>query len=156
MLCVHIVTLIYANPCKYFVRRFADDVRTLLLLLSTSIHYARTLFDRSYLVDHSLVLCWSKVISGGDVLWDGLPIYKHCLFVDHTTYSYATLVTSDVYCITGGWITQRENTNFMMKLGSCLFNRFNLLFAQIRNLLRVQKLLNPSHLCWSATLNISH
>jgi len=46
VLCVHIVTLIYANLYKYFVRRFADDVRTLLLLLSTPIHYPRTLFDQ--------------------------------------------------------------------------------------------------------------
>ena len=46
--------------------------------------------------------------------------------------------------------------NPLMKLRSCLFNHLNHLFSQIGNMLRVLKLLNPWHLCWSATLNVNH
>jgi len=39
------------------------------------------------------------------------------------------------------------HVNPLMKLGSCLFNRLNILFGQVWNMLRVQKLLDPGHLC---------
>ena len=42
-----------------------------------------------------------------------------------------------------------------LKLRSCFFNRPNLLFAQIGNMLRVLKLLNPCHLGWSAALDVN-
>jgi len=53
VLCVHIVTLIYVNPCKYFVEHFADACQN--FVLSTLIYYPRTLFDRSYLGDRYFI-----------------------------------------------------------------------------------------------------
>ena len=48
------------------------------------------------------------------------------------------------------------HVNPLMKLGSCLFNRLNILFGQVWNMLRVQKLLDPGHFCRSAALHLNH
>jgi len=86
---------------------------TLLLLYCVNVD---PLFQVHSLIRPLLVPCWSFIgigsISGVIIMWHGLPIYGHCLFVDliddpifdSQLASRAVLVTSNTHCVTTGLV----------------------------------------------------